>query len=484
MRTKNWTIVALLAFSSLALADDPASGGINTDPVKASEATPQKAEAPKEQKAEKKADALKKLDEKRKELSELREQSVQIMARMADAAKDGTLLKTQEGTDLLQELVNQMKEVNQRLQKVEEEIEDIKGWIEGQNEAQPIITQDIFDLKRNRGSMYMQLQYRTQTKPATQQSGFRNRRIRIGGVMTVDSKTSMRYSFDLGTGANQTAAQLRDAYLIYDVIPSDTQVGLQFRGGQQPLLLGYELERSSGDREFPERARYNQLFFDGERSTGVTGLYGLNEKTFVHAGIMNSLTYNDPEQRTFGNDSTQRNLGYAAGARYHTEQFDFGVSAFTGVRPRYAVPQGTGTGSPANVTAGAIKRKAFYVDMTLVPAALKGFFVRAEYMQGTDRDNLGQSTSSSRATAASYGRVNTKGWHTVLGYNLNTRNQVSFKLEETDPNTGIKNNVIKGIGLGYQYWIGPTSKIGFFVEEFREPGRKFKVWTIRSTFRF
>lgn len=444
----------------------------------------QKSEAKSQSKAEAKKQAIQKLEEKKKEMLELRQKSAQIMARMAEAAKDGTLVNTKEGVDLLQELVNQMREVNERLMKLEEEVEDIRGWIEGQKEVLPIMTNDILNLKRHRPSMYMQFQWRTQTQPATQQSGFRNRRIRLGGQLVIDTKTSLRYSFDLGTGTNQTAVQLRNAYLVYDVIPSDTQIGFQLRGGQQPLLLGYEIERSSADREFPERARYNQLFFGGERSTGLTALYGINENVSVHAGIMNSLTYDDPEQRGFGNDSTGRKLGFTGGVRYHSETFDIGLSAFRGTRPAFAVAKGPAATDAANVVAPAVARRAYYLDMTYLPPFLNGLFLRGEYMFGRDRNNLGQTTSASRNSAASFGQVDIRGWHAVLGYNVNTRNQISFKLEQTDPNTAGTNTVIWALGLGYQYWIGPTSKLGLFVEEFREPGRKYKVWTIRSTFRF
>lgn len=474
-RTNTLFILALAVACTPAIAQEQAGGPQKTG---SAESSPKKVYSDAKLK-----EAQVKLAAKSAEMSDLRKQSVEIMSKMADVAKDGTLVNTKAGTDLLQELVEQMKQVNERLVKLEEEIEEIKGWIEGQNEALPIMTNDILDLKRLKNGSYMMMQFRTQTKDNTSTSGFRNRRIRLGQTLVVDPKTSFKVSFDLGTGANQTAAQLRDAFLIYDSIPSDQQVGLQFAGGQQPLKLGYELERSSSEREFPERALYNQRHFDGERSTGVNMAYGLNPNVSTNFGVFNSLTYNDPEQRAFGNDSTGRKLAVVAGVRYHADTFEVGLHGMEGYRPVFRVAQGTG--GPNNVDAPSIRRRFINLDATWLPKFLTGLTLRGEFFYGSDRNNLGASTNgTSRNSAAAFRGVYVKGFQAQAGYALDNRNQINVRYEWYDPDVNTTKNGIQGVGVGYQYALTAQTKFGLYVESFKEPTRRYNVITARTTFKF
>lgn len=147
----------------------------------------------------------------------------------------------------------------------------------------------------------------------------------------------MRLASDVSTGSQRISAELRDAQLVWDIEPTVERVGVQLLAGQQPLPLGYELERSSGERELPERALYNRTMFAGERGRGAFLRYGLGNNAFAHFGLWNSLTFQDPQQtsaNTFGNLGST--LAWHAGFRYYTLTYEWGVSGFFGKRPGFS----------------------------------------------------------------------------------------------------------------------------------------------------
>ena len=174
-------------------------------------------------------------------------------------------------------ILKRLEEIEQKLSQMQSEIADIQGWIEGQTESLMVMANDITEVKRFRASNYVQFQYRDTNEPGSSlNDAFMMRRIRVSQTNTVDPRTSIRLSFDVATGTDTLQAQLRDAQLIYDIEPSDVKVGVQLLLGQQTLPLGYELERSSAEREFPERTYYNRVMFivvnEGAGCTPAMGL--------------------------------------------------------------------------------------------------------------------------------------------------------------------------------------------------------------------
>lgn len=367
------------------------------------------------------------------------------------------------------DVMQRLEEIEQRLEEMQEAIRDIQGWIEGQTESLMVMANDITEIKRFRAGNYVQFQYRDTNEPGGTPDAFALRRFRISQTNVVDPRTSMRLSFDVATGTDTLQAQLRDAQLIYDIEPSDVKVGVQLLLGQQPLPLGYELERSSGDREFPERTFYNRTMFNGERSRGLYLRYGTSLNSLVHLGVWDALTYNDPEQRGRAPGVASR-LAMTGGFRVYSTVYDFGVSVFAGKRPSFTA---------GNQTSPEVDRRFVFIDASYIGLFLPQLFVRGEVMFGKDR--VPSTTASPTSTAKDM-----LGWHVVLGYNISARNQIAFRYEQFDANRDTAGNAVHGYGAAYIYYINPGARFTAAYEVFFDPARRpnrYHATTLRLQFR-
>jgi hypothetical protein len=446
-----------------------------TDDKKADLTTPAKAQKlTKTQKAE----LAKKLEVKNAEMNELKDKAVGVSLKMGELASSGKLPTNDEAIKLMQDMVKQMAEISSQLKKVTEEVEGIKGWIEGQNEALPIMTNDILELKKNKDGTYIQFQYRDTDQKGGATDSFNLRRVRIGSTQTIDPKTSVKWSFDLATGTNQQNAQLKDAFLIYDIEPSLEKVGAQLTAGQQPIPLGYELERSSSEREFPERAQYNQKMFNGERGRGVNFKYGLSDNDFFQIGAWDALSFTDPEQSALA-PAPESRLGMSAGVRHYGKNFDFGLSAFKSQRPEII----TGSGAGA-VTHGRVDRQFIYLDGTYVGFLHPQVYIRGEAMIGKDRVPVSGTPTSPGV------RTDMTGYQLQLGYNINATNQFHVRVENFDPNKAKDGNALRGYGMAYTHYLNQNAKFTASHEIFEDASRsslsqlRYGVTTFRLQFKF
>jgi hypothetical protein len=328
---------------------------------------------------------------------------------------------------------------------------------------------------------YVQFQWQdTQSDNAVatpRNDGFQMRRFRISQTNKLDDNFSAKLSFDVATGADRMAAQLKDAMLIYDVEPSVEDVGFQIVAGQQPLPLGYELERSSGEREFPERTVYNQRLFNGERDRGINMKYGIGKGVFVQAGAWNGLTVTDPQLagvNTFRDIDNK--VAFTAGVRAYGKHYDVGLSALKGTRPGFT-PSGGGAVVPDT------NRDIFVIDATYVGFLTEALSLRGEYMTGKDRDPIGGTTNPTYRQ-----QTNVRGWQAQANYALNANNILSFRYQFYDPDTSnvaTTNNNIGVWGMSYIHFFNPGFKITVSYENPNEQGthRNDSVWTIRTQFR-
>ncbi len=478
MNTVRWMAgIAIVALAQISLATETP------------QATPATSEAPttQDQKKVKRdpakvAEAQKQLTEYKTELGALSARATVLTQEIGALALTGKAPADKETVDAMTKLVTELQQVNERLQQIEERIEAIEGFIEGLNESLPIITNDVLNLNRHRWGNYLQFQYQSTDRKETAINGspadaFRVRRARIGITQTVDPKTTLRFSFDLVTGTGQTTPQLRDAFITYDIVPSDVVVGTSITGGQMPLPLGYELERSSAEREFPERARYNSTMFNGERSQGVLLRHGLGPKATLLLGGFNALTFSDAEQN--GLQPGQGNqLAVLAGLRTYGQNYDAGIGFYKGKRPRFTQAVGN-----TFVSSPEIDREFLYLDATYVGLFLPQLFVRAEAMRGKDR-------VPNATAAANRVQVDMSGYQFQLGYNINYRNQVNLRYEQFDPNIDTSQNLFDGWGVSYLYWINPGARLTLAYENLVDRarsatlGRRFHQVTLRMQFRF
>ncbi|MCS6829596.1 MAG: porin [Armatimonadota bacterium] len=367
------------------------------------------------------------------------------------------------------DVLQKLEEIEQKLQAMQEAISDIQGWIEGQNESLMVMANDITEIKRFRAGNYVQFQYRDTNEPGGTPDAFALRRFRISQTNTVDPRTSMRLSFDVATGTDTLQAQLRDAQLIYDIEPSDVKVGVQLLLGQQPLPLGYELERSSAEREFPERTYANRTMFNGERGRGLYLRYGTSMNSLVHIGVWDALTFNDPEQRGRA-PGVGNQLAMSGGFRVYSTTYDFGVSYFAGKRPAFTA---------GNQTSPEVDRRFLFVDGSYIGLIVPNLFVRGEAMFGKDR--VPSTTAAANRTAKDM-----LGWHVLLGYNLSARNQIALRYEQFDADKDTAGNSVYGYGAAYIYYINPGARVTAAYEVLFDSARtpkRYHITTLRLQFR-
>lgn len=217
-------------------------------------------------------------------------------------------------------------------------------------------------------------------------------------------------------------------------------LGVQLLAGQQRLPLGYELERSSTEREMPERALCNRTMFAGERGRGVFLRYGLNENAFAHFGLWNNLTIADPQQvdaNTFGDLS--RRVAWHAGVHYYTERVDLGAAGFVGHRAGFRFTDSNGN----NIAVPAVQREYLYLDGAVLDFLTRNLTLRAELVFGRDRVPTG-GTRAPRYLQ----RTDILGYHGQLTYRFNLRNYLTVRYEASNPVEALTLEQLRQIYLG------------------------------------
>lgn len=408
---------------------------------------------------------------KLREMRLLKEESAAVAGTVSEMVKSGAVSTDPESVASMRLLVQQMSDMQAKLEKMQEDIEGILGWIEGQNENIPIMAGDIETLEKAKISNYLQFQF-IDSQENGNRDGYAMRRFRIGQSNQIDSRTSMKISFDVAAGSQRLGAELKDAILTYDIEPSVERVGTQLLAGQQPLPLGYELERSSSEREFPERALYNRTMFAGQRNRGVYIKQGFGPKGFFHAGMWNSLTVGDPQQtalNTYGNPGFQP--AFSGGVRFYDVHYDIGVSGYFGRRQYW---------KGATKTAEKVDRRFVFVDANYVGLLSPNLSLRGELLVGRDRVPT-ISNNDPRYLHA----TDVLGWQTQLLYNIGYRNQVALRSEYFDPDTDTASDGTRGYGIAYLYYINPGVRLTFAYEVFDEEGteRLNNVWSARMQFK-
>lgn len=416
-----------------------------------------------------KQDAKRVLEEKEVEIRALSAHARDVSKKIGELAIKGEVATNKDAVEELKKLVSELQQVNERLEKIEQDISGIKGWIEGQSESLPIMLEDILNLKKVKDSNYVQFQFRDSNEAGRQQHSWNIRRARVGFGFQIDPKTSTKLSFDVATGSNQLGSELKDAILSYAIAPSTSVQGTDLHAGQFSLPLGYEIARSSSEREFPERSRYNTTMFNGERVRGAFIEHGVGGNASISAGLINSLAIKDAESNhTAGVGGRQSAF---IGARIETNQLSTGISYLAGKRPMF-----TGGGG----TSPEIDRHFLYADFSYVGILDPNLYIRSEAMWGKDR--LPNATGAPGRTAKDL-----NGYHVLLGYNLNPRNQIFTKYGTFDPDTDATGNFLKEYGVGYRYYFNPGAMVTFTWEVTEDPARTPNRWnlaTLRYQFKF
>ncbi|GIV11232.1 MAG: hypothetical protein KatS3mg020_0723 [Fimbriimonadales bacterium] len=368
---------------------------------------------------------------------------------------------SQDGTRI-ERLEQEVQLLRQRLEQLEQELRTLREYQEEQSqELIPALQGRIDELSRTAPANYFQFQwFDSQENRANE--GFAMRRVRISQTNWLDERMRIRWSFDVASGAQRIDAELRDAQLIWDIEPTRERVGVQLLAGQQRLPLGYELERSSTERELPERTLYNRTMFAGERGRGLFVRYGLSENSFAHFGLWNNLTVADPQQvdaNTFGDLS--RRLAWHAGVRYYTERVELGIAGFVGHRASFRYTDSNGDA----VAVPAVQREYLYLDGAVLDFLTRNLTLRAELMFGRDRVPTGG------ARAPRYRqRTDILGYHGQLTFRFTPRNYLTVRYERFDPAMQTLGDETQIWGVAYNYFINPKARLTLCYEWLGEEG--------------
>lgn len=351
-------------------------------------------------------------------VEELRKSAEAKTIEIGKLAASGKLPSNDESLQLLQKLVAELAEIRERLR-----------ILEGAEAKDASL---LAQARRIRWGGYLQYQYQdTDRKGTSQFDAFRYRRVRLGFDADIAPRLTGRVSFDLATGTNQTQEQLRDAFFTYDASGGSKLGRLKFIAGQMALPLGYELERSSADREITERSLYNQTLFQTERSRGIKvkeeGRIGS-----IQIGVFNALTINDPEQANLAPGVGDR-LAVIGAAHLNIPNGSVGVSQYIGERAAYTA---NGATSPK------LDRQFTYFDFEKRDLLLKGFTLRGELMLGKDR------VPTATASASNVGH-DMQAFHLMGVYRLSAADRIALRWEGWDTNLDRGNSALHGLGMAY-----------------------------------
>ena len=392
-------------------------------------------------------------------VKEAKDKAAEVTKALTDAAGKG------QDTQSLQAMIDQLKAITDRLDKLEDEVAAMKkGGQSGGGAPSP--------LGKTVVGGFVQLQYRSSENPG-EFDGFGARRVRVN-MLNDNDRTHIKVSYDFAATqfgtfneAPESGGQLRDAYVTYDTEPKVSKIIF----GRQSVPLGYEIERGDTDREMPERTKYNDTFFNNQRSTGVQfrRMFGANVEAF--AGMMNALTFSDPGQRAVSSPVGNRLAG-VGGVRYKSKKLDAGVSAFFGKRQSIygAVP---GQVNPSN------DRRFVYFDTRYNVA--NNLTLRAEAMVGHDR------IPNQTFTAGDNPR-DVNGGHVQLAYTVDPANTIAARYEQFDPNVHNSGDLFHGDGITWLHQMNTNLQLSAaferFTDETRVAHRNWNVATIRVQYKF
>lgn len=405
-------------------------------------------------------------DSERKEVADLRAKAGRLTKQVSEITSHSNLQDSDEGIKLLKQVVDELAAIRERLKALEDSRDA------GTKQTQSL-SKDVDALKNTHFTGFEQFQYFTTNKVGSAQpNGFLVRRARFGLVQKIDARASLRFAIEFVEGTSRMDTRLKDAVLDYNLAPN-LKVPSWISFGQQVIPIGFDLERSDADREFPERATYNRTLFTNERSRGV--ILRANVANHIEAGVgaMDSLSIDDPEQSGLAPAQGSKVAGVGF-VRVVGPDYRVGVSEFAGQRPSYTAGAAT---SPE------LSRSFTYFDGELRPRQIPKLFLRGEAMLGHDR--LPSATANPAKVA-----THMSGFQAQAGYDLDSKNQLNLRWEQFDPDLNSSGNAINGYALSYQFFFSPYAKLQLAHEVFTDESRtllgqrRYYQTTFRIQFRF
>lgn len=426
------------------------------------------------------------LEAKAAEMEALKDKATSVTKSLAELAASGKVPTSQEAIQIMKAMVEQLELIQKSMETIQRDIESMRALWEASKSADAKRLSDLENLSKTKLSSYIQIQYRDTNQKGGANDAFSLRRVRLGLTQSIDKSTSIRATFDLATGTTTNVAQLRDAFVKWEGELTGKGQKTEIRAGQFPADVGYEIARSSSEREFPERSAYNRTLFSGERLRGVQLRQGVAQNWSIFAGAFNVLTYDDPEQRSIAPGPENR-LGVLAGLRWKQGNHSVGISTFHGERPK-TTTSFSSSGSTTTLTHPRVDREFYYLDAQTRGLIDPRLDLRAEAMTG--RDRIPVSPGSNLGVTSVRGQVPMSGGHVQATFAATVRNHLHLRWEGFDPNRDIDGDSITAWGLGWSHFLNPNTRFTFSQEWVRDPSRialnqtTYRISTLRATVRF
>jgi hypothetical protein len=380
------------------------------------------------------------------EVARLKKAAEAKTKQIGELARKGQLPTSDEALKLLQQMVDELKTIREQLRRLE-------------GDAAPVPPSE----SRFHWGGFGQFQYSdTDRKGSNQFDAFQFRRLRLVLDDAIAPRFSARVSFDLAAGTNTNSLALRDAIFAWDA-SGGSRLGRDLLwAGQFAVPVGYELERSELEREFPERSQFNSLLFATERSRGLE-YRRTDGRWLLRAGGFDALTIGDPEQANTAPGPGDR-LAATVGARYSpSKDTAVGLSGFAGERPAYTVGANS---SPKTA------RRFLYVDGRLGGLLNGKLTFLGEGMVGHDR------VPSATANPALDGN-DLAGYSLVGVFGLSMRDRLAFRWEGFDPDVDSGGNALHGLGLAYLRDLTPNVRFTLAHEAFVDESRRISFGQTR-----
>ncbi len=404
-----------------------------------------------------------------------------LKSRSAEVAKAMGALTAASNGELSQDVLAQIQRCLDELKDIRIRVDNIEKWIASNGKTPP--APPAADPKAPKFGLYIQSQYRDTNKVGGSNDAFSLRRVRLGATMPIDEKLSIRISADIASGTTTNTALLKDAFAKYEFGKPNGKALNDVQFGQMNMPLGFEIERSSADREFPERVAYNRTYWSGERSRGINAHFAVNSKTQAQIGAWNVLSQGDPEQSTIAPGPENR-LGMSAGIRHYAKDFQVGLSGFVGERPSISTTYVDG--GTITVNHPRVEREFIYADLYVPSLFRTKAFLRGEAMWGQDRIPLAPGANQSVQAPRLANKVS--GGQVQLGYQLDPKNQMNIRWDQLDPNTSFANDVQTTWGFAFAHYLHANARVTLAHEITTDNAisvqKKYQATTLRVTFKF
>ena len=383
------------------------------------------------------------------------------------------------------------------------QLEDLRGKLDGMTEQVQTLQTDTDKLKKFKFSGYVQARYETAENssdsvrvagsPAVLTPASVDRfYIRRGRLkMTYDSSPLSQAVVYFDGGQDRTF-RLLEAYITL-LDPWTVLHSHALTVGQMNVPFGYEIERSSSVREFPERSRAENVLFSGERDRGIKLVSQWTPKLETVIGVFNGGGINQPD---FPNSDPTRAKDLVARARWSQGIFDAAVSYFLG---KNTTPL-TGPDIETDKTRLGLDGQFYYELPQLGGGSLRGEFYGGKNANADSVKALvAAATSANPVTLLKAGAnpehlaTDFTGWYAMWVQNLGEKFQMALRFDAFDPNTDLDHDQFERTSLGLHYFYDGFTRLTVSYDipktdrslgggQFDDP--KDNLWTLQLQHKF